>query len=286
MDTKARRDETRFESVRGLARVEPLLTRALRTPLPEFVEGSFLVRFARDEADLRAVQRLRYEVFNLELNEGLVESHQTGLDRDRFDEACDHLMVVDRRDGRLVGTYRLQTWRHAREGLGFYSAGEFQLDALPETVVQRSIELGRACLEKRYRHGHGLFAMWRGLAAYASWTGERFLLGCCSLTSQDPRDGERMYVRLRDDGRLHPELLVQPLPELACFEGEPSAREEAAHEPPEIPRLFATYLRYGALVCGPPAIDRQFGTIDFFVILDLERLSEPIRRLFFSGLPE
>jgi len=168
--------------------------------LPEFVEGSFLIRFARTEEDVRDVQRLRYRVFNLELEEGLAESHRTGLDRDRFDEVCDHLMVIDLRSERLIGTYRLQAWPRAAARLGYYSADEFDFGAVPDEILHRSIELGRACIEKSFRHGHALFALWRGLAAYAAWTGQRYLLGCCSLTSQDPGDGVRMHRYLERKG--------------------------------------------------------------------------------------
>ena len=44
--------------------------------------GRYAVRFARNSDDLRAIQRLRFEVFNLELREGLTNSYKTGLDRD------------------------------------------------------------------------------------------------------------------------------------------------------------------------------------------------------------
>ena len=50
----------------------------------------------------------------------------------------------------------------------------------------------------------------------------------------------------------------------------------------ELPSLFRTYLRYGTLVCGPPAIDREFKTIDFLVLLDSEALDPRSRALFFG----
>ncbi len=54
-------------------------------------------------------------------------------------------------------------------------------------------------------------------------------------------------------------------------------------EPVEVPQLFATYLRYGALVCGPPAIDREFKTIDYFVLLDTNALDPRTFRSFFAA---
>ena len=64
---------------------------------------------ARSADEVRAAQRLRFEVFNLELSEGLAESHFTGLDIDPFDAICQHLVVEHVSTGEIIGTYRLQT---------------------------------------------------------------------------------------------------------------------------------------------------------------------------------
>lgn len=40
-----------------------------------------------------------------------------------------------------------------------------------------------------------------------------------------------------------------------------------------LPSLLKGYLRVGAWVCGPPALDDEFGTRDFFMLLDISRLS-------------
>ena len=69
--------------------------------------GRYALRFATTLEDLRAAQRLRFEVFNLELAEGLHESYRTGLAIDAFDARCHHLLVCDDDTGDVVGTYRL-----------------------------------------------------------------------------------------------------------------------------------------------------------------------------------
>jgi|GEM_PF-4485520 len=48
----------------------------------------YATRLARNRADVRAAQALRFEVFNLELNEGLEQAYETGLDGDPFDAVC------------------------------------------------------------------------------------------------------------------------------------------------------------------------------------------------------
>jgi putative hemolysin len=245
----------------------------------ELREGPYRVAFARTRADLERVLRLRFEVFNRELGEGLAESWRTGLDADPFDAICHHLMLVDERDDEIVGTYRLQTAEMART-LGFYSAQEFELSGL-EGILHHAVELGRACILREHRRGSALFALWRGLAAYLAWSGKRHLFGCCSLTSQDPREGAGLLRQLERDGHLHGHLHASARPAYACVlePGDSPARVK-------LPALFGTYLRHGAEVLGGPALDREFGTIDFLVALDLARIPARLRRFFFAGLPD
>ena len=248
--------------------------------LAPFREGPYEVRFARDGADLEAVLRLRFEVFNRELGEGLGSSWATGLDRDAFDAVCHHLLLVEAASGVVVGTYRLQTAEQACAGVGLYCAGEFELAPLA-SVVNHGVELGRACIAREHRQGSALFALWRGRAAYLSWSRKRFLFGCCSLTSQDPREGLALYRWLERAGHLGRGTPVEPHAALAC-RVEPA--QESGPEPEvALPRLFGTYLRYGARVVSRPALDREFGTIDYLVVLDARALPRRLWRLFFTG---
>lgn len=255
-------------------------------PFPEGVppgaidQGPYRLRFATSAAELDAVLRLRFRVFNLEMGEGLESSWATGKDEDAFDRTCHHLLVEDRRTSTTVGTYRIQTSTMAAAGGGFYSAGEFDLSTLPPVVVTDAVEVGRACIAPEHRHRQVLFLLWKGLARYLSVNRRRFLFGCCSLTTQDPCDGARALAHLAAGGHLHPEVSVPPLPGLECDCPRQPTREEAVAV--TLPALFRTYLRYGSKVCGPPAIDREFKTIDFLVLLDVATLDERRRAIFFG----
>jgi putative hemolysin len=232
------------------------------------------VRFARNIEELEAVLKLRFEVFNLELGEGLDSSFLTGRDRDQFDATCRHLIVIEKETGQVVGTYRVRTMEMAGDAAGFYSAGEFDLRSLPADVLRRSVELGRACIARQHRDKQVLSLLWRGLAHYTVAGKKRYLFGCCSLTSQEPAEGQKLMQQLARDGHTHPEFWLKPHENLQC---------EAAEMWPcevKVPRLFRTYLSIGAKVCGPPAIDRQFKTIDFFVIFDLRKMNDRMRRMF------
>jgi len=189
-------------------------------------------------------------------------------------------MLVDERTDEVVGTYRLQTAEMARAGEGFYSADEYELGGLAP-VLGQSVELGRACIRREHRHGTALFALWRGLAAYLSWSRKRTLFGCCSLTSQDPRAGLRLARELSSAGHARSELWATPRADFVCASADGPLASEVA-----VPTLFGTYLRHGAKVCSEPALDRGFGTIDWLVLLDIADLPARMRRLFFAGLAD
>lgn len=250
-----------------------------KLPDRELREGRYLLRFARSAGDLDAVLRMRFEVFNLELGEGLDESLETGRDFDEFDAVCHHLMVLELTGGEVVGSYRLQTSGMATRHRGFYSDTEFDLSMLSPEVLANSLELGRACVAKAHRSTHVLYLLWRGLALYVAANRSRFLFGCSSLTSQDPHVGKAFMDFLQEHGYLHPELRVLPRPGYECFDDGFLARPGV---PIKVPPLFRTYLRHGAKICGPPAIDRLFKTIDFLVLFDVDAMDRRRFRMFFD----
>jgi putative hemolysin len=201
------------------------------------------------------------------MGEGLAASYGTGRDEDVFDSQCQHLMVVHADSGETIGTYRLQVAEMARAAAGFYSATEFDLSTLPDDVIASSVELGRACIREDHRNRETLFLLWRGLAAYMLWNGKQRFFGCSSLTSSDPAEGVRAFRELGARGHVHPTLRVPPLPGFECVADDDLSAPEV-----HIPTLFRTYLRYGAKVLGPPAIDRAFGTVDFLTLLDVTEM--------------
>jgi putative hemolysin len=115
--------------------------------------------------------------------------------------------------------------------------------------------------------------------------GKRYLFGCCSLSTQDPRVGLALHRQLAECGVVHPELRVEPRPGFECVGPTASSATAAPVGPVEVPPLFGTYLRHGALVCSRPAIDRDFRTIDFFVVLDVTTLDPRTFRAFFNEEP-
>lgn len=235
---------------------------------------SYRVRLATNPQDLQAAQRLRFAVFNLELGEGLAASHALGRDEDAFDAFCDHLLVEREDTGEIVGTYRLQTGQLAAAHLGYYSEQEFEF-APYEPLRCELVELGRACVHGDHRSFGVLGLLWRGIAQYARERRARYLIGCSSLTSQESAVGAATFGFFQREGFLAaPHLLTQPTEAFVC------AMDRVAEDCAPAPKLLRTYLSIGARICGPPAIDREFGTIDFLTLLDLHSLTETVRTHF------
>ncbi len=250
-----------------------------------------MARLAQSAEEVRRAQRLRFEVFNLELNEGLVESHFTGLDVDLFDSVCDHLIVEHVATDEIVGTYRLQTGVHVAANIGYYSEREFDFTPY-QSLRGEMIELGRACVHAEHRNFNWLHLLWRGIARYACKRNARFLVGCSSLTSQDPMEGVAMYEQLRGKHLARPKWRTAPHPALALPavvgggdaglgpDGSIGAPRSAPPATASPPKLMRAYLSIGAKICGPPAMDREFGTIDFLTLLDLHALPTIVRAHF------
>jgi putative hemolysin len=241
---------------------------------------SFRLSLAQTMDDLAACQRLRYLVFNCELREGLCDSDHDGLDRDQFDLICDHLMVHDAATNHLVGTYRMQTGYRAKGNLGYYSEQLFDLSPF-EALRGEILELGRACVREDYRHTTALFMLWKGIASYATLCNARYMIGCSSISSQDESEGLALYRDLKEKYLVEPSLQTSPRPAFECRGFARLYNQRSDNAPPRAPKLFRAYLDLSARLCGPPAIDRDFRTIDFLTLLDLQSIPDRVRSRFF-----
>jgi len=237
--------------------------------------SQYAMRLAQRPEEIQAAQALRFQVFNLELNEGLTHSYTTGLDTDPFDAVCDHLIVEHQPSQQIVGTYRLQTGLSAAKNLGYYCAQEFYFDVY-EPARSQIVELGRACVHRQHRNLFVLGLLWKGIANYTRERGGRYLLGCSSLTAQDPTIGASAFTDLCRNHLAEPGWRTHPLPSHEC------PLDALTEEPIPLPKLLRAYLAIGAKIGGPPAVDRQFKTIDFLTLMDLESLDPAARERFFG----
>ena len=236
----------------------------------------YTIRLARNPDEVRAAQALRYQGFNLELNEGLESSHATGLDEDPFDAVCDHLLVEHLPTHQIVGTYRLQTGENAANQLGYYCEQEFDFTKF-EPMRRKIIEVGRACVDQDHRNLVVLGMLWKGIADYATARGGGDVFGCSSITTQDPTVGASAYADMCRKHLAPVEWRTRPLPAYDC------PLTHLTSETVEIPKLLRAYLTLGAKICGPPAIDREFKTIDFLTLVDLVKMPPLARQRFFGA---
>jgi putative hemolysin len=227
----------------------------------------YSLRVAETPTEVRAAQRLRYEVFAGELGARL-DSPEPGLDVDGFDQHCDHLIVVEEGSGEVVGTYRMLP---PGRSLSRYSAGEFDISAL-DAIDGNLVETGRSCVHPAHRDGTVINLMWAGIARYLHLTGRRWLAGCASVSLADGGTTAAGVWDLVVRKHLAP-AEYRVLPRRPWTPVERSGRLQ-------VPPLLRGYLRLGAWVCGAPAYDPDFGCADFFVLLDVAGMDPRYLRHF------
>ncbi len=242
-------------------------------------EPYFELRLARDERDLLAAQRLRYEVFVAELGgSGALVDHERRLERDRFDPVFDHLVLIDtRRDAErldhVVGVYRLLTDRGAAEFGRFYSEDEYDLDALRGTG-RRLLELGRSCVHRDYRGGTAMFHLWNGLAEYVLDNGIEIMFGVASFHGTDVEALRMPLAYLHHRHLAPPALRVRVQPEhFQTMDLVPADAIDRRAAMVGTPALIKAYLRLGGFVGDGAFIDRDFNTTDVCLVMDTAQMS-------------
>ena len=245
--------------------------------------GPLQVRLAKTAADIDAVQALRYRIFYESLGaRPLPEMLRRRRDFDRFDNDCDHLLVLDHGNGRgsnpVVGTYRLLRRAAAHRLGGFYSADEY--DIAPLVAHEGEIlELGRSCVDAAYRQRPAMQLLWNGIAAYVFHYDITLLFGCASLPGTDP------------------DMLATPLSYLHYYHLAPSAlRPRALSERyvdmrrlsfgaidpgralSALPPLIKGYLRLGGFIGDGAVIDEQFNTTDVCILVKTDLVTAKYSR--------
>lgn len=243
----------------------------------EISNRRYCVKIAETRAEIESALRLRFEVFNLELGCRKQTESSADLEFDEYDAASEHLIVIDNKTRKTVGTYRLNSLETVKIVDGFYCFGEFSIEDLPPEVVASAVEIGRACIDREHRNSRVLLLLWKGLMTYLEQKQKRYFFGCCSIFTQNRQIGGEIFCGLVRKGFLHENLRVKPRPDKAFLDDDYLVN----CEPPELPNLFKTYLKSGAKICGAPTIDREFGTIDFFVIFDARSINEKYRKLIY-----
>lgn len=239
------------------------------------------VELAANAEDVYACQRLRYEIFGEEMGARL-ESAAEGIDRDRYDPYCHHLLVRDHASGGIVGCTRILTDRRAEEAGGFYSESEFDLSGLLP-LPGRVMEIGRTCIHRDYRTSGAIGVLWAGLARFMTMNRFDYLMGCASIGMDDGgHQAHAIMARVRERYLAPEPLRVSPLLPLPALAGDGEIK-------PHVPPLLKAYLRLGVYVCGEACWDPDFNVADIFILLDVNNLDARYERHFIqraaTGLP-
>jgi L-ornithine Nalpha-acyltransferase len=242
-------------------------------------EPALSLRLAKNERDLQAAQRLRYEVFVEELGaRGAGVDHAARLEKDEFDPHFDHLLLIDnRRDPALlqdvVGAYRLLPPERVATAGGYYSESEFDLSEL-KASGRRLLELGRSCVHRDMRGGAAMFLLWNGLADYVLERGIEVMFGAASFHGTDREALAKPLSHLYHFHRAPKGLRVVALPahrmDMNILPPDQVNRAEAMAG---IPALIKAYLRMGGYVSDGAWLDEAFNTTDVCLVVDTAQMS-------------
>ena len=273
----------------GSARIGAAAVIRTGQPMEPLRFNAFEVRLAESEAEVEAAQRLRYRVFYDEMQaRPSRQVRALGRDVDSYDAFCDHLLVLDRQkmDGdtlapaAVVGTYRLLRRSVAVGHRGFYSAAEYDLEPLMR-LPGEIVELGRSCVEAKYRSGGVMHVLWRGLMAYVQMHDINLMFGCASFHGTDPRVFARSLSYLHHFHLAPPSLRPRALPmQYVRMDTIPRSGIDVQAAMSELPPLIKGYLRAGSFVGDGAVIDRQFNTIDVCVIVKTDLITAKYDRRY------
>ena len=245
-----------------------------------------ILRLAESPREVAACQRLRYQVFYEELGATPVgDMAERRMDGDRFDDICDHLVVVRRGseldessiclvDGTLIGTYRLLRQEVAEAHGGFYTQGEFDVAPLIAAHRQfRFLELGRSCVLKPFRTKPVVELLWQGIWNYVRTHDMHVMLGCASLEGTDPQE-HALSLSFLAEVAAPPEWTVRALPDHRIeMHRIPRQEIDPKQALKQLPPLIKGYLRLGCYIGDGAVIDPQFNTIDVLIILPVSAIN-------------
>ena len=262
-----------------------LLQKIINPPLVTENE-SYLLKFAENDDEILAAQKLRYRVFNCEQNRGLDSANSAEFDSDEFDEGAAHLIAFNKADGEPIGTYRA-IGQPGNDPEKMYSAREYEVNGI-EPYVPQIIEVGRSCVDKDFRNGGVVTILWMGMAAITLRSGCRYLCGCVSLEDARPAVAWAVYESLLEKGLSFPGIHFTPRDKFKFQRPDEAeiarVRNDRALLREAMPPLLKGYITIGAKLLGEPAFDYEFGSIDLPVMVDMWRLPDRYHRHFFPNI--
>lgn len=254
----------------------------MKTPFDRFAKtlpllrlGNLEARLARSEEDIKAAQRLRYEVFYEECGAQPNET-MARLKRDisPIDDFCDVLLVIDHTQNKVVGTYRFMLREAALEHGEHYTALEFDIRKLLAYPGQ-IMELSRSCVHKDYRTKPTMQLLWKGIGAYTTLNKVVLFFGCGSFLGTDVSNYRQALSYLHHFHLAPPEIRTHALSthyqNMNLMPKEEVDHREALRQ---LPPLIKAYLRVGGFVGEGAFIDHKFNSLDVCIIVKRDAVGE------------
>lgn len=241
-----------------------------------FEAGSLKAYIATDPDEILASQKLRYRVFVDEMGaKPSPEMLESKSDFDKYDEVCDHLLVVDSAKGdEVVGSYRILRRSRLKDGMNFYTQSEFDLSKPLAHFKGEVMELGRSCVDPNYRDRATMGLLWRALGEYQSKYDIELMFGCASFNGSNHQDHAAsltyLYKNHLAPENLRPRALDKLYTPMDLVELEDSQIKRVVAA---MPPLVKGYLRLGAYIGDGAFEDHDYNTTDVCIIFDLKNVS-------------
>jgi len=258
-----------------------------RYDLGELRAGNMEVFVASDPIDIKAAQKLRYQVFFEEMGAKVTpEIAKTKLDVDEFDAVCDHLLVAEHLEGgghRIVGTYRMLRRENMAKIGRFYSESEFDITPIKQYDGE-ILEVGRSCVHADFRSRAVMQLLWRGIGAYVSKFKVGILFGCASFHGIDPATHAMALSYLHHYHLAPNELCPRALPERYVeMNLIPKEKIDVKAAFSALPPLIKGYLRLNGYIGAGAVIDYDYNTTDVSIVVKTDLVTEKYASRYGSG---
>lgn len=238
---------------------------------------NFSVGLANTENELKEAEILRYKMLVLEFDE---TKNKDGIDKSSYDDICDHIVVKDLTNNKIVGTYRLLSNLKLPKDKVFVCENEFNIDKLKK-CGSNILELSRAVVHKDYRNGIIIKLLWQGIFSYCQEFNIRYMFGTASFhgldyTKYQHAFSDIYYNHLADESVMC--YAKEPCMDLNILNKDEIDEKLAKLETQP---LIRGYFSLGSKVGSGIYFDKEFNSSDIMMIFDLNNLNKRyVSRMF------
>lgn len=236
--------------------------------------GSFVVKLADTEEELKKLYKLRYE----ELFKYYNKNNTNELSSiDEYDHVCDHLICYDKVNNEVAGSYRLVLKKHIKEIGKFITESEYDISKIKNENI---LELGRAVVNEKYRNGAAIRMLWRGLINYAMINNVKYMFGTGSFHGTNPLDYKQALSYIYYNHLSPQDVRAYARKNSRELNMVPKEEIDLRKVKQQLPALIKGYIKVGATFGEDVFIDNDFNSVDVFVLLDVDQVNPSILKRF------